>query len=138
HSLVPGSTMLSSISQCDNGSATIEVDDQIGLLVLYGVAPCAACDANTDYIAASGTTQYQPCGTFYFGSAGLQNGFLRGPAGADFDLYLYRWSGSAWVQVASSTSTSNNEDVSYNGLAGYYKWAVYSYGGSGTYHFYSS
>ena len=68
--------------------------------------------------------------------AGNQIGSLRGPGGSDFDLYLWRWNGTSWVQVASATSVSTNENITYNGAAGWYLWGTYSYSGSGTYHFY--
>jgi len=62
----------------------------------------------------------------------------RGPGATDFDLYLWRWNGTSWVQVASSTATGSSEDIGYNGTAAYYLWGVYSYSGTGTYHFYKS
>ena len=55
---------------------------------------------------------------------------------ADFDLYLQKWNGISWANVASSTSSTSNENLSYNGTAGYYQWRIYSYSGSGTYEFY--
>lgn len=69
-------------------------------------------------------------------NAGWHFGRLRGPAGTDFDLYLWRWNGSSWVQVAAAATVSNNENIDYNGAAGWYLWGVYSYSGAGTYHFY--
>ncbi len=58
-----------------------------------------------------------------------------GPAGVDFDLYLWKWNGSSWVTVAQGTSSAPDEDVSYNGTAGYYVWRVESYSGGGNYAF---
>lgn len=40
-----------------------------------------------------------------------------------------------WALVASSTSASSSESISYNGSAGYYTWIVESYAGSGDYEF---
>ena len=65
--------------------------------------------------------------------SGSHQGWLQGPSGTDFDLYLYKWNGSSWVVVASGTTASNNETVSYSGTSGYYEWEVRSYSGSGTY-----
>ena len=62
-------------------------------------------------------------------------GWLVGPVGPDFDLYLRRWNGFSWVNVASSLSSSSNESITYNGTAGYYMWRIYSYSGSGSYNF---
>ena len=120
HTTAAGATMLSSVAYCNNGPATTEADDESGIVSLYGSSPCASCDTNTNYINTSGVSQYQPCGTYYWGNAGLQNGYLRGPGGSDFDLYLWKWNGTAWVQVASATSVSTNENISYSGTAAYY------------------
>ena len=68
--------------------------------------------------------------------SGTHQGWLQGPTGTDFDLYLYKWNGSSWVVVASGTTSSNNETVSYSGTAGYYEWEVRSYSGSGSYNLY--
>jgi hypothetical protein len=37
---------------------------------------------------------------------------LSGPSGADFDLFLYKWSGSAWTKVASSEGNTSSESIS--------------------------
>ena len=102
-----------------------------------GGAPCTSCEAYTGSLSGTGATQYQPNGNYYYSSvSGYHRGWLRGPAsGADFDLYLQKWNGSTWVNVASGTSSTSNEDVSYYGTAGYYTWQVYSYSGSGSYNF---
>jgi len=37
------------------------------------------------------------------------------PAGTNYDLYLYRWNGSAWAQIDSSTTGGNaNEEVNFD------------------------
>jgi serine protease len=100
-----------------------------------GGSPCIeACDLYTGTLS-SGASQYQPGGTYYQSVAGVHRGYLRGPAGTDFDLYLQRWNGASWANVASGTSTSNNENVTYNGTAGYYRWRIHAYSGSGSYNF---
>lgn len=58
---------------------------------------------------------------------------LSGPAGTDFDLYLYKWSGSAWAVVAKSEGSASTESISYNGTAGYYYAQVKSYAGGGAF-----
>lgn len=58
---------------------------------------------------------------------------LTGPSNADFDLFLYKYSGSAWIKVASSEGSTSTESISYNGTAGYYYAQVKSYSGSGSY-----
>ncbi len=100
-----------------------------------GGAPCTSCTLYTGSLVGTGDFNYQPDGSYYFSSvSGVHKGWLRGPtSGADFDLYLQKWNGSAWVGVASGTSATPNEDVSYTGTSGYYRWQVYAYSGSGSY-----
>ncbi|WP_211214090.1 S8 family peptidase [Salisaeta longa] len=100
-----------------------------------GTAPCTNCSAFSGSLSGSGDSDYQPDGTYYAGD-GTETGYLVGPSSADYDLYLYKWSGYGWQQVASSTSASSEEQIDYNGSSGYYYWEVYSYSGSGSYTFY--
>lgn len=71
---------------------------------------------------------------YYYARAGLHQAELAvsTSGSADFDLYLQRWNGYQWVTVASSTSPGNDERISYNGSAAYYRWYIYSYAGAGT------
>ena len=71
-------------------------------------------------------------------TTGYLTGQLLGPSGTDFDLYLQKWNGSSWSQVASGATASNNETVQYNGTAGTYRWRVHAYSGTGTYNLYSN
>ena len=71
-------------------------------------------------------------------TSGYITGQLFGPAGTDFDLYLQKWNGSSWAQVASGATASNNETVQYNGTAGSYRWRVHAYSGTGTFNNYSN
>ena len=102
----------------------------------------AACSGGTLYtgsLSGTGASSYQPGGSYYFSNvSGSHKGCLVGPAsGADFDLYLQKWNGSAWVIVARSESATSSETISYYGSAGYYRWQVYSYSGTGSYNFWS-
>ena len=104
-----------------------------------GGAP-AACVGGTLYtgtLSFTGDFDYHPNGSYYFSSvSGTHKGCLVGPtSGADFDLYLQKWNGSAWIIVASSESVTASETVSYSGSSGYYRWQIYSYSGSGGYNF---
>jgi hypothetical protein len=65
--------------------------------------------------------------------AGTITGQLTGPSNADFDLFLYKWNGSAWVKVASSDGPTSGEAIGYNGAAGYYYFEIKSYSGTGSY-----
>ena len=103
-----------------------------------GSGPPAACSGGTLYtgsLSFTGDFYYHPNGTYYFsGTSGTHKGCLVGPtSGADFDLYLEKWNGSTWIIVASGTTASPNETVSYFGSSGYYRWQIYSYSGSGSY-----
>jgi streptogrisin C len=85
-------------------------------------------------LSGTGSYQYEPNGSyFYWNRSGTHQGCLSGPSNADFDLYLQRWNGSSWATVASSTGSTSQESLSYNGSAGYYRYVVYSYSGSGSY-----
>ncbi len=66
-------------------------------------------------------------------TSGAHTGCLTGPSGTDFDLYLDKWNGSSWVEVAAGEGSSSTENVTYNGTAGQYRWVVYAYSGSGSY-----
>lgn len=91
----------------------------------------------TGSLSGTGASQIQPNGTYYYSSvSGTHKGCLIGPSNADFDLYLQKWNGLTWANVASSTSSTSYENISYNGTAGYYRWRIYSYSGSGSYQFY--
>lgn len=141
HSTAAGATMLPSVSSCNNGPATTETDDENAILALYGTAPCSdsffvPCRAYTEYLTGTGNSDVQPCnGSFSLGGDGTIRGWSQGPALTDFDLYLDKWNGSSWVQVASATTLSPNDSIAYSATAGTYRFRVHSYNGSGTYHF---
>jgi len=100
-------------------------------------APCTSCEQYTGSLSGTGDYDIQPNGTYYYSSrSGTHRGWLRGPSNADFDLYLFRWYGIfGWLPVASSTSATSEEQIAYNGSAGYYYWRIDSYSGSGSYTF---
>ncbi|MDB4950421.1 MAG: Aqualysin 1 [Gemmatimonadetes bacterium] len=101
--------------------------------------PCTACTKYTGSLSGTGASAIQPGGTYYYSSvSGSHKGWLQGPSGTDFDLYLYKWNGSAWVIVASSETATSVESISYSGTAGYYEWKISSYSGSGAYSFWLS
>ncbi|HYO64340.1 MAG TPA: S8 family peptidase [Pyrinomonadaceae bacterium] len=98
----------------------------------------SACSGGTLYtgsLSFAGDYDYHPNNSYYFSSvSGTHRGCLVGPSsGADFDLYLQKWNGSAWVIVARSESATSNETISYSGTSGYYRFQAYSYSGSGNY-----
>ncbi len=98
-------------------------------------SPCASCESYAGSLSGSGKIAYQPNGTYFQSGGGTFKGYLRGPASADFDLYLLKWNGSSWSIVARAETNGSSEDASYNGTSGYYVWEVSSYSGSGSYTF---
>ncbi len=89
----------------------------------------------TGTLSGTGANSYQPGspGYYYSSASGTHTGNLTGPSGTDFDLYLQKWNGSSWSIVSRSEGTTSTESISYNGTAGYYRWRIYSYSGSGSY-----
>jgi aqualysin 1 len=85
-------------------------------------------------LTGTGNSQYQPDGSYWYqGTAGYIQGWLAGTAGTDPDLYLERWSGTAWVSVAGSASVTPSERVVYLGSAGYYRLRAYAFNGAGSF-----
>ena len=96
--------------------------------------PPPTCTTYTGSLSGTGASAVQPNGTWYQTTAsGVHSGTLTGPSGADFDLYLRRWNGSAWVTVAASEGPTSSESISFNGSAGFYYWRILSFSGSGNY-----
>ena len=68
------------------------------------------------------------------GSNGTHQFELFGPAGADFDLYLYKANRRGrYSEVASATTGTADESLSYSGKSGDYIIQVQSYSGGGDY-----
>jgi len=109
----------------------------VSLNATYSASSGGGCTGTlySGTLSGTGASQIQPNGTYYQTTvSGTNKGVLTGPAsGADFDLYLYKWNGSAWAQVGASESSTANETISYSGAAGYYEFKVLSYSGSGSY-----
>jgi serine protease len=97
-------------------------------------APCTNCTLYNGTLATQGSSQYSP--TFTTTATGTHTGWLQGPAGTDFNTLLERWNGSAWIMVASGTTSSNNETVQYYGAAGQYRWRVDAARGTGAWRLY--
>jgi aqualysin 1 len=98
-------------------------------------APCTDCTAYSGTLSGAGDYDIHPDGRYYYSGSGTHSGWLRGPAGTDFDLYLQKWNGWWWATVARAESTSSEESISYAGGTGYYRWIAQSYSGSGSYTF---
>ncbi|MGW8392794.1 M6 family metalloprotease domain-containing protein [Pseudoduganella sp. HUAS MS19] len=84
------------------------------------------------YLSGANASAIHPSPYFYY-NGGTIKANLSGPSNADFELKLEKWNGSAWVQVASSTSPTSTEAINYAAALAYYRITVYSYSGSGNY-----
>jgi serine protease len=121
-------TVTDTAGQIDSESRSVTVS--------AGGDPCTGCEEYVGALTGTGDSDYHPNGTYYYtGVSGTHRGWLQGPSNADFDLYLQKWSGFGWVTVARSESAISEEQIAYSGTAGYYRWRVYSFSGSGTYAF---
>ncbi|MGI5309959.1 M23 family metallopeptidase [Rheinheimera sp. WS51] len=100
-----------------------------------GVSDTTPPDNGTTYTGylSHRSSQIQPDGSWFSYRGGMIKANLTGPSNADFELRLERWDGYRWYSVASSTSPTSTESISYNANNGYYRVIVYSYSGSGDY-----
>ncbi len=89
----------------------------------------------TGSLAGTGSQVYYTSSSGFTAAAGTHKGCLDGPTGADFDLALYKLGTFGWTRVAIAQSTGPDENITYSGAAGTYRWRVYSYSGSGSYAF---
>jgi vibriolysin len=87
----------------------------------------------TGSLSGTGVTSYQPSTSGFTSAGGTITGKLTGPTGVDFDLYLQKWNGSTWAQVAASEGTTATENITYTATSGTYRWRVYAYSGSGSF-----
>lgn len=130
---------------CTSGGTTFyqpvnEILSAYGLTLVTsgGPPPPTGCSGyeftRTGSLSGTGASQYQPDGSYYYSSvSGTHAACLDGPSGVDFDLYLQKWNGFGWSTVASALSPYPDETLTYSGTAGYYRYRVYSYSGSGSY-----
>ncbi|GHJ46958.1 hypothetical protein Cs7R123_43000 [Catellatospora sp. TT07R-123] len=92
-------------------------------------------NTRTGSLAAGGSV-FQPDGTYYYtANSGTHRACLDGPTGADFNLQLQKWNGSAWAAVATAATSGPDEVLTYSGTAGYYTYLLQSVTGSGSYTF---
>jgi subtilisin family serine protease len=126
------------------GKATLNTLTNIGTgspnRLLYSIVtpndtdPGGTLSGYTGTLSGTDDVDYWPAPTPSGG--GLLQATMRGPATtADFDLFLQQWTGTQWVTVSASTG-SNSYEATFMGIVsgiGNYRWAVYSYRGSGSY-----
>lgn len=122
-----------SLAVTDNSGATSNTSNVV--TVTSGSA-CTGTTVSGSFTGATGQSQIQPGGTYYQTTvSGIQKGCLVGPGSADYDLYLDKWDGTKWVQVAASEGSTASETITYTGAAAYYRYRVVNYAGTGAYSF---
>jgi hypothetical protein len=97
--------------------------------------PCSDCEHYAGTLSTSGSFHDYPGGGGYSfsGTSGEHKAWLRGPAGSNFTVYLYKREGSFWKSVnKASGSTVTLSHVNGPGL---YKWRVYTFSTGGAYDF---
>ncbi|WP_405754531.1 hypothetical protein OG232_33105 [Streptomyces sp. NBC_01411] len=122
------------ITVTGKGSANRTVTYQLTVGTSTPPTGCASADYTYQGSLTTGQAQTQPDGSYYYYSEtpGTHLGCLRGPAGANFSLYLQKWNGTGWTDVAVGGTATADEDISYHGTAGYYRYVIHAYSGSGT------
>ncbi len=114
----------------DNAGATATSNKSVTVVS----SGCTGTSVNGSFSGASGQTQIHPNGSWYQSTvSGSHKACLSGPAGTDFDLYLDKWNGSGWSNVAKSEGETSVENINYTGTAGYYRYRVINYSGTGAY-----
>ncbi|WP_326645532.1 S1 family peptidase [Streptosporangium sp. NBC_01755] len=82
----------------------------------------------------NGKVVYRPGSSYYRTTvAGQHHGCLDADDGVDLDLYLEKWRGTSWGTVAASDSPGPDEQISYIGTPGFYRYRVVSVSGSSPY-----
>lgn len=132
-----GSTDCTTFDRVKAAWAAINVGTQSGEPTCGGGGnpdPGGDCTETTLNSSPSrGYSVFAPSSSGFSTSGGKITACLTGPSGADFDLYLSRWNGSSWSDVAASESASSTESISYTAGAGTYRLEVYGYSGSGSF-----
>jgi serine protease len=113
---------------------------QAVVVALPGSGPCSECEQTSGTLTGTNAQLYTPSSRGFSSDGGEFRGFLAGPSGSDFDLYLERLGGfifQSWSVVASGETNSSNEAITYNGNSGTYRWRVKSFSGGGDYILYT-
>ncbi|GGK17292.1 hypothetical protein GCM10010124_07290 [Pilimelia terevasa] len=98
-------------------------------------APAACADPDVSYTGTlvNDGVAIEPEGRSYRAEAGTQTVCLTGPADANFDVAVQKWSGLKWDTVASGTSADAAETVRVDGTAGLYRIEITAEEGTGGY-----
>ncbi|MBI3711627.1 MAG: PKD domain-containing protein [Burkholderiales bacterium] len=130
HTYAAAGTYTVALTATDNGGAT----NSINKSVTVSASSCTGTVINASFSGASGQTQIQPGGSYYQSTvSGTHKACLVGPIGTDYDIYLDKWNGSTWTEVASGATEASSESITYSGTSGYYRYRVINYSGTGSY-----
>ncbi|RVU34418.1 M6 family metalloprotease domain-containing protein [Rheinheimera riviphila] len=110
------------ISQISSPASTIN----------FTLAAASAGDTYSGTLAV-GAQAIVPNNSYFQYNGGTLRLTLSAATGTNFDLYLQRWNGSSWANVAQSTASNSNESLSYAASNGYYRALVRSVTGAGSY-----
>ncbi|MDV3221822.1 S8 family peptidase [Intrasporangium sp.] len=133
-------TITGTPSTAGTSSVTVTVRDSSGATASAsfswtvnggGGSQCAGMRSVRTGTLSNGQTQTLPY--FYDSTSGQIRVCLDGPSGADFDVYLQKYSGYSWYTVARGISSGADESFTYSNTTGYYRIVVDSYYGSGSY-----
>lgn len=99
--------------------------------------PVFTCDGHQAIrhgaVQREGDRQIQPKGGYFKAAYGTHTACLDGPDGTDLDVELQRWTGRRWKTVAAATGQAADEQLTFTGPAGFYRYRVHADGGSGSY-----
>ena len=139
-----GSVVFNQYAAAGTYNVSLKVTDNTGKTdtltqaVTVSDAPsCTNCETYTGNLSGNGDEDILPNTSGFSSSGGTFSASLSGPANADFDIYLQKYSQgflfSSWQNVASATNNGSDETINYSGSSGTYRWTVRSYSGSGNY-----
>jgi M6 family metalloprotease-like protein len=117
-----GSDSRLNISQISSPATTIN----------FTLAAASSGDTYSGTLAA-GAQVIVPNNSYFQYNGGTLRLTLSAATGTNFDLYLQRWNGSSWANVAQSTASNSNESLSYAANNGYYRALIRSVTGAGSY-----
>ena len=127
--------------QVSDAAAQTDTSSELVSLLEPGSSPCPECAQYSGSLSATNDSDYSPSSAGFSSNGGEFYAVLEGPANADFDLVLEKLGGflffSSWSAVASSERNGSDEEITYSGTGGSYRWRVKSYNGSGDYTLYT-
>ena len=100
--------------------------------ISFQVAAASGGDTYSGSLTAGGQA-IVPNNSYFQYNGGTLRLTLSAATGSNFDLFLQRWNGTSWVNVAQATSANSNESISYAASSSYYRAIVKSVTGAGSY-----